>query len=192
MHAVAAPARARSPAATPLGVGMIIWLASEVMFFAGLFAAYFVLAAENDVWPPAGVELEVPRTAVFTGVLLLSSVTMHLAVRASEQGRREMVARWLGATIVLGSLFVANQALEWATLDFEVSSHAYGSIFYVLTGFHGLHVIGGVVLMAAVAGVTLGRSSRAPLAPVMEVTGYYWHFVDVVWVGVFSTVYLLQ
>ena len=183
---------ARSPAATPLAVGMIIWLASEVMFFAGLFAAYFVLRAENDVWPPAGVELDIPRTAVFTSVLLLSSATMHFAVRAGAEGRRDAVMRWLGATFALGTLFVANQALEWASFDFDVSSHAYGSIFYVLTGFHGLHVLGGLGIMAAVVGVALPTSSRAPLGPVMEVTGYYWHFVDVVWIGVFTTVYLIQ
>ena len=175
-----------------LGVGVIVWLASELMFFSGLFAAYFSLRASTADWPPEGVELDVPRTAVATVVLVASSLTLHLGVKRADHGHRRAANGWTIATLVLGALFVANQAAEWAVLDFSAGDHAYGSIFYLATGFHGLHVIGGLVLMAAVAGVTLGRSSQAPLAPVMEVTGYYWHFVDVVWVGVFATVYLIQ
>ena len=108
---------------------------------------------------------------------------MHLATKAKATGQREQVTRWLGATSIPGRAFIANQALEWATLDFSLSTDAYGTIFYVLTGFHGLHVIGGLVLMAAVVGIVVPATSQAPLGPAVEVTGYYWHFVDVVWIA---------
>jgi cytochrome c oxidase subunit 3 len=175
-----------------LAVGVVVWLASELMFFAGLFAAYFGLRAATATWPPPGADLATGRTAVFTGVLIASSFTMHVAVQAAERDDHRRTGRWLTATVVLGALFVANQALEWAELDFEVSSHAYGSMFYVMTGFHGLHVIGGLVLMVAAAGAALGRSARAPAAATLEVTGYYWHFVDVIWVVMFLTLYVLR
>lgn len=178
--------------ASPLAVGVIVWLASEIMFFAGLFAAYFVLRGENDPWPPAGVELDIPRALLSTVLLLTSSATMHLAVRAGERGDHRGVGRWLAVTLVLGTLFLANLALEWAGLDFSLDTDAYGSIYYLITGFHGLHVLGGLVLMLAVAGLVLGRDSEAPVGPSVSVTGYYWHFVDLVWIFVFATIYLLR
>jgi cytochrome c oxidase subunit III len=176
---------------TPLGVGVVVWLASELMFFAGLFAAWFTLRAGNDVWPPEGVELEVARTGVATAVLVASSGTIHLAVAAGRRADRAGAVRWLGVTAVLGALFVANTVAEWATDDFGIDSHAYGSIFYLLTGFHALHVLGGILLMGAVAGAVAGRS-RAPAAATVEVAAAYWHFVDVVWVGLFLSVYVIS
>ena len=94
-------------------------------------------------------------------------------------------------TALLGAVFLTNTVAEWAGADFSIDSHAYGSIFYVLTGFHALHVLGGILLMGAVAGAVAGRS-RAPAAATVEVAAAYWHFVDVVWVAVFATVYLLS
>jgi len=199
----AATAPAAAPEARPapvdtvrgpplLGVGTVVWLSSELMFFAGLFAAYFTLRGANDPWPPQGAELATARTAVATAVLLGSSFTMHLAVRASEGGDRPRAVRWLVVTMAMGAVFLANQALEYAELPFSISSHAYGSIFYVMTGLHGLHVIGGILFMAAVVGVIAGPSSRAPSGSTVTVCAYYWHFVDVVWVAMFATVYLLR
>ena len=184
-----AVARRQDP--TPLSVGVVVWLASELMFFAGLFAAWFTLRAANDPWPPAGVELEVGRTALATAVLVTSSATIHVAVAAAKRLDRAAAVRWLGLTALLGATFLANTVAEWATDDFGIDSHAYGSIFYVLTGFHALHVLGGILLMGAVAGAVAGRS-RAPAAATVEVAAAYWHFVDVVWVAVFASVYLLS
>ncbi|MBL8777078.1 MAG: heme-copper oxidase subunit III [Acidimicrobiales bacterium] len=178
--------------ASPLGVGVIVWLASEVMFFAGLFAAYFVLRSDTDPWPPAGVDLDIPRAVLSTVLLLTSSATMHLAVRAAERGDHRRVGRWLAVTLTLGTLFLVNLGLEWAGLDFSLDTDAYGTSYYLITGFHGLHVLGGLILMIAVAALVLGRDSGAPVGPSVAVTGYYWHFVDVVWVFVFATLYLLQ
>lgn len=177
---------------SPLGVGVVVWLASELMFFGGIFAAYFTLRSATATWPPAGVGLATGRTAVATAVLVLSSVTMHGAVRAAEHGDRGRAVRWLTITAVLGALFLSNQAIEYARADFRISSHAYGSIFYLMTGFHGLHVIGGLLFMAAVGATIAGRTSKAPVRSTVAVCAYYWHFVDAVWVAMFSTIYLIK
>lgn len=174
-----------------LSVGVVVWLASELMFFAGLFAGWFSLRAANDVWPPEGVELAVERTALATLVLVVSSLTMHGSVAAAERGDRRAAVRWLALTGLLGAAFLANLALEYAELDFSLSSHAYGSIFYLMTGFHGLHLAGGILLMVGVTAATAGEDSAVPIGPSIEVCGYYWHFVDVVWVAMFATIYLL-
>ena len=174
-----------------LSVGVVVWLASELMFFAGLFAAYFTLRSINDPWPPHGVELATARTAGATAVLILSSGTMHLAVGAARHDDRRRAIRWLAVTALLGLVFLSNQAWEYAEAPFQIDDHAYGSIFYLMTGFHGLHVIGGLILMGAVAAAIAGRS-RAPVLSTVEVCGYYWHFVDVVWVAMFTTIYVLR
>ena len=175
-----------------LSVGVIVWLASEMMFFAGLFAAWFLLRATNDSWPPSDVHLDLPRAVAATAVLLASSATMHGAVVAAGRDDRRAAVRWLAVTAALGSLFLANLVLEYTELDFGISSHAYGSIFFLLTGFHGVHLLGGILFMAGVAGVIGGTTSRAPAEEPVEVCAYYWHFVDVVWIAVFSTIYVLQ
>jgi cytochrome c oxidase subunit 3 len=182
--------RARGP--SPLSVGVVVWLASELMFFSGLFAGYFTLRASTRPWPPDGVELATGRTALATLVLIVSSLSMHFAVGAALRGDRTRSVRWLGVTALLGVIFLSNQAWEYAGASFRISSHAYGSMFYLMTGFHGLHVIGGLLFMGAVAATISGRTSRAPVAPTVEVCAYYWHFVDVVWVAMFATIYLVK
>jgi cytochrome c oxidase subunit 3 len=177
---------------TPLAIGVVVWLSSELMFFSGLFAAWFTLRASTSPWPPAGVELAKGRTAIATLVLIASSFTMHGAVKAAERNDRSRAIRWLAFTAALGALFLGNQALEYHDAPFSISSHAYGSIFYLMTGFHGLHVLGGLLFMGAVASAIAGKTSKAPAAPTVEACAYYWHFVDVVWVAMFSTIYLLS
>jgi len=175
-----------------LGVGVVVWLSSELMFFAGLFGAYFTLRSSTATWPPEGAELATARTALATAVLLASSFTMHLSVRAAEEDDRPRAVRWLLATLGLGTLFVVNQAVEYTELPFSISTDAYGSIFYLMTGFHGLHVLGGLGFMVAVITAIAGRSSAAPSGATVAVCAYYWHFVDVVWVVMFATLYLLR
>jgi cytochrome c oxidase subunit 3 len=169
----------------------VVWLASELMFFAGLFGAYFTLRSTNDPWPPEGVELATARTAVASVILLASSGAMHFAVVAAKREDRRAAIRWLGLTTFMGLVFLSNQALEYVEADFKVDTDAYGTIFYTMTGLHGLHVIGGIVFMGAIAAAISGRS-KAPAHQSVEVCGYYWHFVDVVWVAMFSTIYLLK
>ena len=193
MSVTAEPAQAPPEPSAPsaLGVGVVVWLASELMFFAGLFAAYFTIRSVNDVWPPDDVELETVRTAIATVVLVSSSGAMHMAVVAAARGDRRGAVTWLGITALMGAIFLSNQVVEYVQADFRIDDHAYGSIFYLMTGFHGLHVIGGLVFMGAVVAVIVGRS-RAPATETVEVCAYYWHFVDVVWIGLFATIYILQ
>lgn len=178
---------------SPLGVGVMIWLASELMFFAGLFAAYFALRAENGAaWPPDDAELDVWRALIFTLVLVVSSFTMHLSVRASERSQRHFSLAWLLFTVFLGVVFLANQLLEYTTVGFDVDTHAYGTIYYLLTGFHALHVAAGLILLSILAWVVFSRLSHLPSTHTLRVSSYYWHFVDVVWVAVFLTVYVIK
>jgi cytochrome c oxidase subunit 3 len=186
-------ARPAAERASPLVVGVVVWLASELMFFGGLFAAWFVLKAHNEPnWPPAGEELDVWRMAVFTAILIASSFTVHRAVVCTEVGNKRAAIRWLSLTVVMGAAFLINEAFEWASLDFSFSDSAFSTIFYLLTGFHGAHVLAGLILMTVVAWVVFSPGSRSPQGEGMKVTSYYWHFVDVVWSILFLVVYVLR
>jgi cytochrome c oxidase subunit 3 len=182
--------RSRTPAM--LTVGTVVWLASELMFFGGLFAAYFTLRSETAVWPPAGVELETTLSATFTVVLIVSSGTIHLAGKALERGDRAGVQRWIVITFVLGGLFLANQIREFLVNDFSISSNAYGSIYYLMTGFHGLHVAAGLILLLIALAMVINAGTLERRTPAVESVTYYWHFVDVVWVGLFTTIFLIR
>jgi cytochrome c oxidase subunit III len=187
------PAEPPVERASPLVVGVVVWLASDIMFFGGLFAAYFVLKAHNAPnWPPPGEELEVARTALFSAVLIASSFTVHRAVVASEQGRPRGARAWLGATIALGSAFLVGEAFEWSGLGFGFDASSFSTIYFLLTGFHGAHVLSGLGLMTIIGWVVFSTGSRAPRTELLRVTSYYWHFVDVVWVMLFLVVYVLR
>jgi cytochrome c oxidase subunit 3 len=191
LESVATESRARQQPSM-LAVGTVVWLASELMFFGGLFAAYFTLRAEAKEWPPPGVELETLTSAIATVLLIASSGTMHLAVRSRERGDRTAMLRWLVLTLALGAVFLANQGREFLVLDFQVSSNSYGSIYYLMTGFHGLHVLAGLVLMLVALAIATGPGPLARRGPVVESIGYYWHFVDVVWIGLFTTIFVIR
>jgi cytochrome c oxidase subunit III len=175
-----------------LRIGTVVWLASELMFFGGLFAAYFGLRAVDHPWPPRDVDLETVRTAIATALLVGSSVTYHRAAIAAEHGDERRTIRWTLLTLGLGLAFLVNQAAEYVAADFTLTSHPYGTMFFLMTGFHGAHVIGGLVLMLVVLGVGAGRGSKAPLGELVTVSEYYWHFVDVVWLAMFVTIYVIQ
>ena len=179
-----------------VSVGTIVWLGSELMFFAALFAIYFTLRSVTDPWPPDDVNLNLPFSAANTTVLVLSSVTCQLGVFAAERGDVVKLRSWFVITFVMGSFFVAGQVYEYAALVSEgmtISAHPYGSAFYIATGFHGLHVTGGLIAFLLV----LGRTFLAPRfthnqAVSAIVVSYYWHFVDVVWIALFGTIYLIR
>ncbi len=176
-----------------LAVGAVVWLASELMFFSGLFAAYFTLkAASSGSWPPHDVHLETAVAGAFTLLLVMSSGTIQLAVRAVEAGKRQLFRRWTLVTAALAIVFLVNQAREWSAAEFGPTTHAYGSAFFVMTGFHGLHVLGGVLAMAVLVGRASDPRFGAAQVPAVEVVSYYWHFVDVVWLGMFATLFLLR
>lgn len=169
---------------------MVIWLGSEVMFFGGMFAAYFTLRGGSEDWAGPDVHLATGLAALFTGVLVASSLTMHRAARAGARNDLSGVVRWTGITILLGTLFLGNQVYEWWSLDFTIASHTYGSLFYLMTGFHGLHVLGGVAAMALMVSF-LRRAGRVHHGAVEAIT-WYWHFVDVVWVILFAVLFFVR
>src|SRR6202044_3200540 len=135
-----------------LAVGVMIWLGSEFMFFSGLFAAFFTIRAHAAVWPPAGTKLDTYQALVFTFILLASSPTMQFGVWAQERGERRKARAWIIASFLLGAAFLGNQAYEWKTLPFRPHTNAYGSLFYIMSGLHGLHVILGLVAMILLLG----------------------------------------
>lgn len=207
-----------APSATPspihatrpnqVAVGTIVWLSSELMFFAGLFAMYFTLRGEAPgEWEAHTPLLNIPFALVNTSILVASSFTAQAGVWAAERYQRRRSGslwnfrgwgthEWFVVTYILGSIFIAGQAYEYGVLVSEgvtLSSGPYGSVFYLATGFHGLHVLGGLIAMLFV----LGRSFVAKKFGSLEATtaivvSYYWHFVDVVWVALFFVIYGLQ
>jgi cytochrome c oxidase subunit 3 len=175
-----------------LAVGVMIWLGSEFMFFSGLFAAFFTIRASAKVWPPPGTKLDTTQALIFTFVLLASSPTMQVAVWAQERGHYRKAKQWILISLFLGAAFLANQAYEWSTLEFRPRSNAYGSLFYIMSGLHGLHVLLGLLAMIALLGRLAGSKGDPGETAVTQAVGYYWHFVDIVWIGLFSALFLLS
>jgi cytochrome c oxidase subunit 3 len=186
-----------------VSVGTIVWLSSELMFFAALFAMYFTIRSVNvsqgNPWPP--VHLDRPYAAVNTLILVLSSVTCQIGVFAAEKGNVKSLRFWFLVTLIMGAVFDAGQGYEYTNLilhdGLTFSAHspvmgAYASVFYLTTGFHGLHVFGGLVAFVFMLGRTYAAKRFTHEQAVSAiVVSYYWHFVDVVWIGLFATIYLL-
>jgi cytochrome c oxidase subunit 3 len=191
VHAPAATGTAPREIA-PIRFGAIVFLASELLLFGGLFAAYFTLRSETDPWPPSGVELDVVRPTVATALLLLSSFTFVAGLRAIRAGRRSGLRRWLFVTMILGLAFLTIQLYDWVHAGFRVSSHAYGTLFFAMTGLHGLHVLAGILLMVVLLGRMAQGAYRDGIVDGPEAVGYYWHFVDVVWIGLYATIFLVR
>ncbi|MEO6059745.1 MAG: cytochrome c oxidase subunit 3 [Candidatus Limnocylindria bacterium] len=177
-------------------VGMLLFIASEVMFFGGLFAAYFnARAIHAGEWgPPSGApELEMlPVALPITIILVASSFTMQFGVWAIRRGDQRAMRNWTMLTLALGVLFLIGQIYDYTTLGFGIGDGAFGTVFYTLTGFHGAHVFGGAVgLTILSARAAQGQFSRRNHVAV-EAISMYWHFVDVVWIALFSTLYFLR
>ena len=191
-----------------VSVRTIIWLASELMFFAALFAAYFTIRAVSpELWAQETDLLNVPFATGNTLILVLSSVTCQLGVFAAERGQVGRTGslfsvkgwglrEWFILTYIMGAVFIGGQALEYAELVHEgvtIQDSAYGTMFYLTTGFHGIHVTGGLIAFLFVLGRTyLARKFTHEQAVSAIVVSYYWHFVDVVWIGLFATIYIVK
>jgi cytochrome c oxidase subunit 3 len=177
-------------------LGMVLFIASEVMFFGGLFGAYFTIRSAATQWPPPDTpHLSAPYAAVLTTILVASSVTMQFGVWAIRKNNQRRLVLWLAVSLLLGAIFLCMQALEYANLIEEgltLSSGVFGSTFYTLTGFHGAHVAGGAAFILIVLLRARSGQFTARYHDTVEMASYYWHFVDVVWLGLFSTIYLLQ
>jgi cytochrome c oxidase subunit 3 len=192
-------AYAHAPANRPnmVSIGTIVWLSSELMFFAALFAMYFTMRAVNpEVWAADSQLLNVPFASVNTTILVLSSVTCQLGVFAAERGDVKGLRRWFIITFLMGAVFIGGQVFEYAELvhyGLTLSSSAYGSAFFLTTGFHGLHVTGGLIAFLFVLATTyITKRFTHDQATRAIVVSYYWHFVDVVWIALFFMIYVLQ
>jgi len=192
-----------------VAVGTIVWLSSELMFFAALFAMYFTTRAVQgpSIWSVATEVLNIQFAAINTTVLVLSSVTCQFGVFAAERFQAKRTGsifqfskwgmrEWFSLTFLMGAFFIAGQIYEYAELTVEgltLSSSAYGSVFYIATGFHGLHVTGGLIaFLIVLVRVAKARRFTHQQATTAIVVSYYWHFVDVVWIALFSAIYLIK
>ncbi|MGH3168511.1 MAG: aa3-type cytochrome oxidase subunit III [Trebonia sp.] len=206
------PTVPRGPASRPnlVSVGTIIWLSSELMFFAALFAMYFTIRSVDKGqglhWPMA--HLDLPLATANTLVLVASSVTCQMGVFAIErdQVRRSAnilmfwrwgLREWYWLSFVMGLYFVLGQMYEWRDMvthqGVTLASSNYGSVFYLTTGFHGLHVTGGLFAFLFLLGRTYVAKRLTHEQKISAiVVSYYWHFVDVVWIGLFTTIYLIH
>jgi cytochrome c oxidase subunit 3 len=180
------------PTRTTGQFGVIVFLASDVMLFASFFAAYFLLRSTNDPWPAAGAELDTARALVFTLVLVSSSFTMIASDRAHARDDRRGMRAWLIATILLGAAFLGNQIAEYTTIDFRYDESVYGSMYWGLTGLHARHVTAGLCVLA----LLFIRATRAKALD--EVSSWaggvslFWHLVDIIWIAVFVTIWVIR
>ena len=183
-----------------VAVGTIVWLSSELMFFAALFAIYFTTRGVQGpkIWLESSHLLNIPFAALNTTILVLSSVTCQFGVFAAERFQNHKSGKiyqinkwgmreWFSLTFLMGAVFVAGQIYEYALLVHEgltLSSTAYGSVFFIATGFHGLHVLGGLIaFLIVIVRVAQARRFTHAQATTAIVVSYYWHFVDVVWIA---------
>lgn len=178
--------------AHPLVFGTVVFLASESMVFAALLAAYYYLRGDSAVWPPAGATLDVAGMAVGTALLGAGSITMAVAQVAAMRRARVLARVMLAATIVLALAFLALEFSDWRTANYWVNGTAYATIYYVLTGTHFAHVLAGVVLLAAVAIFLRAPAFTREHHAGVEAVAYYWHFVFVVWLALYATIFLIK
>ncbi|HLF71244.1 MAG TPA: heme-copper oxidase subunit III [Dehalococcoidia bacterium] len=184
----------------PVGIsrgmaGMAFFIASEVMLFGGLLAGYFYLRNQASAWPPEGVEheLSVSFAAVLTVILISSSITAHFGMVGIMQGNRAAFRIGITLSIILGGFFIGGQIYEWFTLMDEgltASSNVYGSTFYLITGFHGAHVIAGLCMLVWVLLRAFWNDFTPTRHLFAEAAVSYWHFVDVIWVFVYTILYI--
>lgn len=184
-------------------LGFILFLASEVMFFGGLFAAYFIARADAPQWPPESLltpqqiadgvklELELPLPIIATIILVSSSFVMQWGVFSIQRGNRTGLIWSLFITIVMGLVFLTIQMYDYSQLHFRADDTIFGTTFYTLTGFHGAHVTGGVLFMFVMLMRSLGGQFDSQNHEAIEACSMYWHFVDVVWIALFTILYVI-
>lgn len=176
---------------------MWLFLGSEAMFFGSLIATYLLYRGKSveGLFPGHGFEYNIPYTSVSSFVLLMSSLTMVLALAAIQRGDQRGLRTWLLATALLGLVFVGGQAFEFTSFvekGITIHTNLFGSSFFTLTGFHGAHVTVGIVILLSLFVMALRNRITVENSLVIELAGLYWHFVDVVWILIFTLVYLIQ
>jgi cytochrome c oxidase subunit 3 len=191
-HAAHPPEAHRSSRIDAQLLGILLFIVSEAMLFGSFFTAYFfVRVVQNAPWPPEPFEFPVAVAGMNTAILIASSFTMHYALHSIKHGNRVGLQLGLLTTFLMGATFLATQVNEYFKAGFAIHDGAFASVFYGLTGLHGAHVFVGLTLLA-VSNIRALRGHFTPKAHMgVEATGIYWHFVDVMWIIVYSTVYLL-
>ena len=191
-HAGHPPAAHQSSRVDARVLGMFLFIASEVMLFGSFFTAYFFVRVVNGFdWPPEGFHLPVFVAGVNTAILLTSSLTMHWALQSIKRGNRSGLQAGLVLTLLMGVTFLLTQILEYARVGFTPHDNAFGTIFFSLTGLHGAHVFVGLTLLLF-ATIRAFRGHYTPEAHNgVEIPGIYWHFVDVMWIVVYTTIYII-
>ena len=174
-------------------LGMLLFIASEIMLFGSFFTIYFFVRVVNNApeWPPEGFHLPVYVAGVNTVILLTSSFTMHWALQAIKRGNRAGLQAGLVLTLALGLTFLLTQIREYSRIGFAPSDGAFGSVFFGLTGLHGAHVFVGLTLLTFATIRAFRGHFTAEHHHGVEIPGIYWHFVDVMWIVVYTTVYIL-
>jgi cytochrome c oxidase subunit 3/cytochrome o ubiquinol oxidase subunit 3 len=201
-HALTAPSVTGTPGALDYAVtgidsrklGMWAFLASECLFFGALISSYLLYRTRGPVGTRPGDVYDIPYTSVSSFVLLMSSLTMVLALSAIQRNDHFRLRVWLVATALLGAVFVGGQVYEFTVFAHEglnLSSSVAASSFFVLTGFHGVHVTVGILWLLTLAGMSLRGQIPIERSLDIEIAGLYWHFVDVVWIVIFTVVYLV-
>lgn len=175
-----------------LVLGVVLFLGSELMFFASWFAAYYDLRVRSAVWPPPGVHISWQEPTLGAGLLIISDVISTFGVKAVKSGHRGRAQTLIGGAAGLGLLFIGLTLHGWSKLSFTVGSHAYGSVFYGILGFHAAHVLVGVILLTIVAIEPLRPAFRRANGAGAEAISYYWHFVLFVWLGIWPTIYFVK
>jgi cytochrome c oxidase subunit 3 len=192
MSAVAAPREQAPREMSGPVLGMVLFVASEAMFFAAFFGGYFTIKANAKEWPPAGIpHLEITIATILTVILVLSSAVIQLSLRSIKSGDTRRAKVFLAGTIALGIVFLLLQLYDYSQLGFGVKDGAFGTLFYVMTGIHMAHVLGGVVFLCLVFGQAMGGLLSPGNHDSLAAGAIYWDFVDVVWVLLFTTFYLL-
>jgi cytochrome c oxidase subunit 3 len=192
-HADHPPEAHHSSRIDPQLLGILLFIISEAMLFGSFFTAYFFVRVVQNapVWPPEPFDFPVAVAGMNTAILVTSSFTMHYALRSIKRGNRVGLQVGLAVTFLMGAVFLGTQINEYFKAGFAISDGAFASVFYGLTGLHGAHVFVGLTLL----GISNMRTLRGHFTPDahmgVECTGIYWHFVDIMWIIVYTTVYLL-
>ena len=174
---------------------MWLFLASDCLLFGSLIAAYLLYRGRSVVGPFPDDLFDIPFTSVSAFILLMSSVTMVLALAAIQRGNVRNMRIWIFTTAILGTLFIAGQVFEFTEFNHEglsISTNLFGTTFFVLTGFHGAHVTVGVLILMSLFVVSMRGGIQQKDSLAVELAGLYWHFVDIVWIVIFTLVYLIQ
>ena len=183
---------AQSSPTSPVRFGTILFLASELLLFGGLFAAYFGLRSRTTPWPPDGIDTDWKLALAGTVLLMVSSFCLARGLDHASNGRVDSLRRWTLVTMVLGVGFLALEVWDWTHVPFEISSHPYGTMYYTLTGIHGLHVLAGLMVLTVLVSRSLQGAYDTGNLDGAHSMAYYWQFCDVTWIAIFLVVFVLR